>query len=121
MKYELENHTKMEPDGPLLWGFPHQPYYEHGGQVGKPADDRSAAHHPGQRSRRLPHRALQGVSSEVSVSTVADSSAIDRNPDARQTHRAGGAAAIPPTPLACPRRRRRPAVLKPVADPSNPP
>src|ERR1019366_3804115 len=52
------------PDGPLLWGLPHQPYYEHGGQVGKPADDRSAAHHPGQRSprgRRHPGRQLRSL------------------------------------------------------------
>jgi len=35
----------------------------------------------------------QGVSSEVSVSTVADSSAIDRNPDARANPPAPGAAA----------------------------
>ena len=39
-----------EPDEPLPWGFPHQPQHEHGGQIGKPADDRPAAHHPGQRS-----------------------------------------------------------------------
>ena len=64
MKYELENHTKTEPDEPLLWGFPHQPQHEHGGQVGKPADDRPAAHHPGQRSagcRGHPGRELRGL------------------------------------------------------------
>jgi len=62
MKYELENHTKTSLPGHFFGAFRTSPNMK-GRPNRKPADDRSAAHHPGQRSagcRWQPGRELRG-------------------------------------------------------------
>ena len=56
--------------------------HEPGGEIGHARDARHAADHPGQRAGRR-GRSRTGVSADVSVSAVSDSSALDNNPDAR--------------------------------------
>ena len=100
MKYELENHTKTSLMSHFFGAFPHQPQHEHGGQVGKPANDRPAAHHPGQRSRHLPaghpRRELRGLACPL-WPTFRD------RPGSRRSRQPACAAAapraIPPPPL----------------------
>jgi len=81
MKYELENHRKASLMS-HFWGvFRSQPDMRPAAKSGSPQMTGLRPTIPAS----VPQVAAgaQGVSSEVSVSTVADSSAIDRNPDAR--------------------------------------
>jgi outer membrane protein assembly factor BamD len=91
MKYELENHTKMGPMGHFLGAFRTSPTMNMAAKSGSP---QMTGMRPTIPASVPPVAAgTQGVSSEVSVSTVADSSAIDRNPDARANPPAPGSAA----------------------------
>jgi DNA uptake protein ComE-like DNA-binding protein len=91
MKYELENHTKMGPMGHFLGAFRTSPTLNMAAKSGSP---QMTGMRPTIPASVPPVAAgTQGVSSEVSVSTVADSSAIDRNPDARANPPAPGSAA----------------------------
>jgi outer membrane protein assembly factor BamD len=88
MKYELENHTKMGPMGHFLGAFRTSPTMNMAAKSGSP---QMTGMRPTIPASVPPVAAgTQGVSSEVSVSTVADSSAIDRNPDARANPPAPG-------------------------------
>jgi outer membrane protein assembly factor BamD len=91
MKYELENHTKMNLMGHFLGAFRTSPTMNMAAKSGSPQMTGLRPTIPV--SVPLPAGGTEGVSSEVSVSTVADSSAIDRNPDARTTPAAPGGAA----------------------------
>jgi len=91
MKYELENHTKTSLMGHFFGAFRTSPNMNQAAKSGSPQMTGLRPTIPAS----VPQVAAgtQGVSSEVSVSTVADSSAIDRNPDARANPPAPGAAA----------------------------
>jgi DNA uptake protein ComE-like DNA-binding protein len=91
MKYELENRTKMSPLGHFFGAFRTSPTMNLAAKSGSP---QMTGMRPTIPASVPPVAAgTQGVSSEVSVSTVADSSAIDRNPDARAVPPATGGAA----------------------------
>ena len=91
MKYELENHTKTSLPGHFFGAFRTSPNMNAAAKSGSPQMTGLRPTIPAS----VPPVAAgsQGVSSEVSVSTVADSSAIDRNPDARTTPPGPGGAA----------------------------
>jgi outer membrane protein assembly factor BamD len=91
MKYELENHTKMSLTGHFFGAFRTSPTMNLAAKSGSPQMTGLRPTIPV--SVPQPAGGTEGVSSEVSVSTVADSSAIDRNPDARTTPAAPGGAA----------------------------
>jgi len=90
MKYELENRSKTGLMGHFFGAFRTSPNMNTAAKSGSP---QMTGMRPTIPASVPPVAAgTQGVSSEVSVSTVADSSAIDRNPDARSTPPASGAA-----------------------------
>jgi DNA uptake protein ComE-like DNA-binding protein len=94
MKYELENHTKTSLLNHFFGAFRTSPTMNMAAKSGSP---QMTGLRPTIPASVPPVAAgTQGVSSEVSVSTVADSSAIDRNPDARATPPAPGGAASDP-------------------------
>ena len=88
MKYELENHTKTSMLGHFFGAFRTSPNMSMAAKSGSPQMTGLRPTVPDS----VPQVAAgtQGVSSEVSVSTVTDSSAIDRNPDARAVPPAAG-------------------------------
>ena len=91
MKYELENHGKTSLMNHFFGAFRTNPNMNMAAKSGSP---QMTGLRPTIPASVPPVAAgTQGVSSEVSVSTVADSSAIDRNPDARTTPPAPGGAA----------------------------
>jgi outer membrane protein assembly factor BamD len=91
MKYELENHSKTSLMNHVFGAFRTSPSMNLAAKSGSP---QMTGLRPTIPASVPPVAAgTQGVSSEVSVSTVADSSAIDRNPDARATPPAPGGAA----------------------------
>jgi outer membrane protein assembly factor BamD len=91
MKYELENHTKLGLMGHFFGAFRTNPTMNMAAKSGSP---QMTGLRPTIPASVPPIAAgTQGVSSEVSVSTVADSSAIDRSPDARANPPAPGSAA----------------------------
>jgi outer membrane protein assembly factor BamD len=91
MKYELENHTRAGLPRRVLGGFSSRPDVTMAAKSGSPQMTGLRPTIPA--SVPAVAAGAQGVSSEVSVSTVTDSSAIDRNPDAR---------ANPPAPDSAP-------------------
>jgi DNA uptake protein ComE-like DNA-binding protein len=95
MKYEIENHTRTGLMGHFFGVFRTSPNMNMAAKSGSPQMTGLRPTIPAS----VPPVAAgsQGVSSEVSVSTVADSSAIDKNPDARAAPPASGAAADPAT------------------------
>jgi outer membrane protein assembly factor BamD len=95
MKYEIENHSKTGLMGHVFGVFRTSPNLNMAAKSGSPQMTGLRPTIPAS----VPPVAAgsQGVSSEVSVSTVADSSAIDKNPDARAVPPASGAAADPAT------------------------
>jgi DNA uptake protein ComE-like DNA-binding protein len=96
MKYELENHTKASLMNHVFGAFRTSPTMNMAAKSGSP---QMTGLRPTIPASVPPVAAgTQGVSSEVSVSTVADSSAIDRNPDARANPPGpGGAGGDPAT------------------------
>ena len=94
MKYEQENHKGTSMMGHFLGVFSSHPNVNNAAKSGSPQMTGLRPTIPAS----VPPAAAgsQGVSSEVSVSTVADSSAIDKNPDARAPAPAPGAAAGEP-------------------------
>jgi DNA uptake protein ComE-like DNA-binding protein len=91
MKYELENHSKTSLMNHFFGAFRTSPNMNLAAKAGSP---QMTGLRPTIPASVPPVAAgTQGVSSEVSVSTVADSSAIDRNPDARATPPASAGAA----------------------------
>jgi outer membrane protein assembly factor BamD len=108
MKYELENHTKASLMSHFFGAFRTNPNMNMAAKSGSPQMAGLRPTIPA--SVPAVAAGTLGVSSEVSVSTVADSSAIDRNPDARATLPAAGdpaatvtaaqpVAAPPPAPV----------------------
>jgi outer membrane protein assembly factor BamD len=86
MKYELENHSKTGPMGHFFGAFRTSPNMNMAAKSGSP---QMTGLRPTIPASVPPAAAGTQMTSEVSVSTVADSSAIDKNPDAR---------AVPPAP-----------------------
>ena len=97
MKYELENHTKISLMNHVFGAFRTSPTMNMAAKSGSPQMTGLRPTIPAS----VPPAAAgtQGTSSqEVSVSTVADSSAIDKNPDARANPPStGGAGGDPAT------------------------
>jgi outer membrane protein assembly factor BamD len=91
MKYELENRTKTSLMGHVFGAFRTSPSMNMAAKSGSPQMTGLRPTIPA--SVPAVAAGTQGVSSEVSVSTVGDPSAIDRNPDARPTPPAPGVAA----------------------------
>jgi outer membrane protein assembly factor BamD len=91
MKYELENRDKMGMLGHVMGMFKHNPDTRAAAKSGTPA---MAANRP-TIPLSVPSGAASttvGGSSDVSVQTVTDSTALDTKPDARQNPPAAGAA-----------------------------
>jgi outer membrane protein assembly factor BamD len=93
MKYEIENHTKTGMMGHVFGVFRTSPNLNMAAKSGSPQMTGLRPTIPAS----VPPVAAgsQGTTSEVSVSTVADSSAIDKNPDARAVPPPSGAAGDP--------------------------
>ena len=102
MKYELENHRKTSLVGHFFGAFKTSPNMNLAAKSGSPQMTGLRPTIPAS----VPPAAAgtQNASNEVSVSTVADSSAIDKNPDARTTPPAAGdpATAVTATPAPAP-------------------
>ena len=90
MKYELENRDKMGVRGHMFGMFKHSPDTRAAAKSGTPA---MAANHPSI-PLSVPAAAVAnnvGGTSDVTVQTITDSTALDTKPDARQNPPAAGA------------------------------